>query len=321
MEHMMRFEHELEYLLWLSPLLGVLLAVPTLEEACSNVLLWERPVLIEPAAVLRLYPDFVLTESSVKTGKWWTLLSHMFLHKDMGHLNSNLRGLLSNGLSAFSDLGVLGLYGVFLGSGVLSGLNSWGRGRQTEAQLQGSIPRAPERLGPVQVPERAREWWDSVRQGAARRAAPLVIARSEALGASGGVCGLMGYGLGDAVCRLWSYAGPRSFQQVVGALEESLRAHQLPGLLMSLLNIVSCGHFLAHEWKSARGDEGITGTDHTGHLTGFAAGAAMAIATFCMRKRHRRSAPDEPVRHRQQELSWSRTSRRFVNADGELVER
>eukprot|EP00441_Pelagodinium_beii_P008729 CAMPEP_0197693782 /NCGR_PEP_ID=MMETSP1338-20131121/112977_1 /TAXON_ID=43686 ORGANISM="Pelagodinium beii, Strain RCC1491" /NCGR_SAMPLE_ID=MMETSP1338 /ASSEMBLY_ACC=CAM_ASM_000754 /LENGTH=149 /DNA_ID=CAMNT_0043276567 /DNA_START=123 /DNA_END=569 /DNA_ORIENTATION=+ len=133
----------------------------------------------------------------------------MFIHKDGKHLASNLRGILTCGLAAFNDMGAIGPYAVFLASGIMSAFNSWGRSMQTKAQLQELIPKIPEKLAGLEVSAAARNWWDSVRSGTARISEPIISAQSEALGASGGVCGLMGYGFGTSLCKLWIWLADR----------------------------------------------------------------------------------------------------------------
>eukprot|EP00930_Biecheleria_cincta_P097059 TRINITY_DN88794_c0_g1_i1.p1 TRINITY_DN88794_c0_g1~~TRINITY_DN88794_c0_g1_i1.p1 ORF type:complete len:305 (-),score=24.75 TRINITY_DN88794_c0_g1_i1:172-1086(-) len=294
----------LEYLVSLAPLLALLSSIPTVEEACIGSLKWARPVLVQPSELLAHYHEVVLSKKSLQQHKWWTLLTYMFIHKDLDHLLSNLRSLLTNGWITFHGLGPLGTHAVFLASGALAGLNNWGRSLQAKSQIESSIPRAPERIGPMSVPEGARKWWDSVRQGTAKHAAPIVNARTEALGASGGVCGLMGYGLGATVCQLiqWSFLqrdtdGARRDRDRMPTIERlSLNAD----LLVSVHNAIQCGCFLVEEWRSARGESGLTGVDHSGHLTGFVAGAALAIASFVMQWPKHLNRTGRPMR-----LPWT----------------
>lgn len=290
-----------EYIFAVSPLLLTLFAVPTVEEAISGSLTLERPVLCGSAAVAANYKDLVLTEAGLQDGRWWTLVTHMFLHKDVDHLLANLRALLINGYSTFRDSGSLGLYGVFFCAGAVSGLNRRGRLFQATAQLEASIPRAPERLGPLKVPEKARDAWDSLRQGTARRAAPIIHANSQSFGASGGAAGLLGYGVGTAVLKLGFRAADwrRSERDV---LISDVNA------LMTLVSIVQCGSFLIEEWRAAVGEKGFTSVDHAGHLTGFATGILLATMVEFFRWRSRtheltRRAPP---------------GRRFVAANGDL---
>eukprot|EP00747_Dinoflagellata_sp_TGD_P222630 gnl/TRDRNA2_/TRDRNA2_94333_c0_seq2.p1 gnl/TRDRNA2_/TRDRNA2_94333_c0~~gnl/TRDRNA2_/TRDRNA2_94333_c0_seq2.p1 ORF type:complete len:121 (+),score=10.88 gnl/TRDRNA2_/TRDRNA2_94333_c0_seq2:131-493(+) len=110
----------------------------------------------------------------------------------------------------------------------------------------------------------------------------------EAFGASGAAAGLMGYGLGLVLERLWKHfvARQQRLEIVDGRLESRGRGRNDRGqpatsgdlaVLTGLVNVAQCGNFLMREWRSARGDESWTGIDHVGHLTGFAAGVAVLI--------------------------------------------
>ncbi|CAE6956894.1 unnamed protein product [Symbiodinium natans] len=267
------FEQELEYLLCLGPLLLSIWAMPTLHEAFTGELSWGRQTLLSPAEMLQTCGKLVLNKPALESGEWWRSVTHIFVHKDMDHLLQNMRGMLANGFVVFHEHGWQGTYGVFLCSGVLAGLNTWGRSFQTEAQLEGSLPRAPDRLGPVAIPEKARGWWDTLRRRTAEVGGRLVEARSEGCGASAGVSGLMGFGLGVSLFRFWEASQARGSRQVRSTIQSTA----------SLLSIVQSVHFLAEEWRSMKGDVGITGIDHAGHLTGFTVGLALALASLAWR--------------------------------------
>jgi len=275
--------------------------------------------LAPPQEIGRHYQDLVLSERGLREGRWWTLFTHTFLHEDFNHLASNLQSFLLNGSSAFLDWGIPGLYGIFFVSAGASALNRWGRERQACAQLEGSIPRAPERLGPVAVPEVAREWWDGVRRGAAKGVSPTMHSKTEAYGASGGVCGLMGYGLVTTV--IW--LSRQSTRQTSGLADQV----EMINAASSLLSLLQTGYFLVREWQDARGDRGITGIDHAGHLTGFATGAALGIATAVLRWTRRRGGPREwqswddfPRSDGEGRRAMYGGRRRYISATGEIVD-
>ena len=214
------------------------------------------------------------------------------------------------GLAVHRDAGAAGLAGVLLAAGALAGLNSWGRARQAEAQLTGEIPRAPDSL-----PEAARGAWDSLRRGAAKCVAPTVVAKTESFGASGAVSGLVGYGVALAAWQLWSWArrarlrSQEELQDLTlqGALESGWQARATLG---NALSVVQCGHFVFSEWRAASGDEGLTGVDHAGHLTGFVVGVAVAAATGLVRSLRQAPPPARPL---------GRSRRRHVDASGNIV--
>lgn len=306
------------YLLALAPPMLLLFGLPTLEEAAKGQLLLERPLCLQLSDMNRHYKNLVLSELALEEGRWWTLLSHAFVHQDLQHLFSNVQGMLTSGFTVFQDLGAFGLYGVFFTSAAASALNSWGRARQTRAQLEGSIPPLPEQLGPLWVPEGARELWDSLRASTARRAAPMLHARSEAYGASGAVCGLTGYGLGVSLLRLGSVAVEwAATSSAAERMREAPRRNRdVLGALVSCCSAVQSGYFLAQEWRLASGKDGMTGIDHAGHLTGFATGFALALLATGGRWLH-----GPLMCLLRGEGRASHLTRRYVNAHGELVHR
>ncbi|CAE7694471.1 unnamed protein product [Symbiodinium microadriaticum] len=169
------FEQELEYVLCMGPLVLAMWAMPTLHEAVTGQCSGGRQTLFSPAEMLQMHGRWMLNKPALQSGEWWRAVTHMFVHKDMDHLLQNLRGMLANGFVAFSEFGWQGPYGVFFCSGILAGLNTPGRAFQTEAQLEGSLPRVPDRLGPVAIPETARGWWDA-RPGSEDRAHQALFA-------------------------------------------------------------------------------------------------------------------------------------------------
>ncbi|OLQ05436.1 hypothetical protein AK812_SmicGene11382 [Symbiodinium microadriaticum] len=272
------FEQELEYVLCMGPLVLAMWAMPTLHEAVTGQCSGGRQTLFSPAEMLQMHGRWMLNKPALQSGEWWRAVTHMFVHKDMDHLLQNLRGMLANGFVAFSEFGWQGPYGVFFCSGILAGLNTPGRAFQTEAQLEGSLPRVPDRLGPVAIPETARGWWDALRHRTAQASAPLVEARTEGCGASAGVSGLMGFGLGTFLYQLWeaeSYGG-RGSSRGDGRRRDA-RQRTAVESMASLLNLVQSAQFLAEEWRSMKGEAGLTGVDHVGHLTGFGVGFALAL--------------------------------------------
>lgn len=269
---MIVWEFEPEYILAVAPLAGALCMFPTLAEAERGELLWHRPMLLSPVELRQHRNDLVLSEAGLRLGQWWKLITYIFVHNDSDHLFANLQSILIMGLSVFQDVGALGMYAVFFLGGVASGANRWGRAWQAEAQLVGSIPRAPEHLGPVPVPELARGIWDSFRQSAARCTAPAIHEFSQTLGASGAACALMGYTIAVAVERLYSCLFDEWGRNTNSAQRTTTTQQSRFNLMSSIANLVVCSNFLMREWKSFKGDEGFTAISHVGHLTGFGAG-------------------------------------------------
>lgn len=303
-------QRDFEYLLSALPLVFMLSVFPTINEAWTGQLEWQRPLLIAPHEMARMIPDLALSESALRSGRWWTLLTHLCIHRDMDHLWGNLRCLAVNGYTVYRDWGALGMNGVFLLGGVFAGANGRGRAVQLETHLEARIPKAPEQLGPVQVPESARSLWDSVRKATARRAAPVVHTRVEACGASSAISSLMGYGFGVSLSELWLLAQRRDTSWD-SALTNS------PFLFASFFNLWKSFFFLHSEWRSMHGAEGYTGVDHSGHLTGFITGTFLYVgkhaATWVWRKWNRPpprgQAPRPPLR----------SGRRYISASGDIM--
>jgi len=284
-------EPGLEYIFALAPLAAAICSVPTMAEVTRGCAIWERPLIMHPLEFARHCHDLVLSEAALRNGRWWTLISYMFVHQDLDHLFGNLQTLAVSGLAVHRDAGTSGMYLVFLLSGLAAGANRRGRAIQAEAQLKSSIPRVPESVMSVTVPESARQVWDKFREKAAQVTAPVINKRMEAFGASGAAAGLMGYGLGLVVERLWRHVVSRQPRLVDGRLESRENDRRLSdnsgdlAVLTGLVNVAQCGTFLMREWRSAKGDECWTGIDHVGHLTGFAAGVAMLLVCRLQRER------------------------------------
>ena len=64
---------------------------------------WSLP--LKPAV---LEKHFVYSKEAVRRGRWWTVVSYMFLHADYAHLFSNLQGLMLSGPGALEVFGPLG---------------------------------------------------------------------------------------------------------------------------------------------------------------------------------------------------------------------
>lgn len=276
----------------LLPLVSVLFSIPTLEEVAAGRLLMARPIAVDLREFAKDVKGFILTERALDNSAWPALLTHLFIHEDFKHLYSNVETLVVNGFTAYIELGALGLYAIFFASGAASGLNRRGRDLQVQAQIEGSIPRAPDYIGPMQMPERARDWWETLRQRTAEKAAPVLRKHQEAFGASGAACGLMGYGFGVALLKLGSTmqvggAGDAVFFHREDAVElrGDLNAGAIRSLgsLNTLLNLLQSCYFLFNEWRLATGEEGLTRVDHSGHLTGFATGVGFALLSHGVR--------------------------------------
>lgn len=266
---------ENEYLAAVAPLAVALCSIPTVDEAMTGMMRWPRPLMLTSQELSNL----ALSEASLRDGRWWTGISYVFVHQGVDHLWSNLGTILLAGSAVFRNVGVPGLYGVFLVSGVVAGANHWGRARQIEAQMTQSIPRVPEHVGPIPVPELARDLWDAVRHDTVSLTAPVISRRTQYIGASGAACGLMGYACVSTLQRLWRYF----------TADEEMSTSAVSELLSIALGLAQCGNFLVSECRKVNGEEGMTRVDHSGHLTGFVVGTLTAFGVLLFRTRSART--------------------------------
>jgi len=272
----LNLDRDQAYFQALLPLVVGMLVFPTLDEAQQGDLAWPRPVLIEPTDLRQRYRELALTEAGLREGRWWNLVTYMFLHRDPAHLWQNLCSIAASGLAVHRNFGTVGLYAVFFVSGGAAGLNRRGRLWQVQAQIAGSKPRLPESIGdwvPEGLQSMVQAGIDKVADGVAKSSAPILTEMSSEMGASGGACGVMGCSLGLAL------------ESLFGVVSTSLRLRNAAASappsgcgtdgLVATLVVLDCAVFLEREWKLFSGQDGLTGIAHAGHLTGFMVGAGL----------------------------------------------
>ncbi len=130
----------------LLPLLAGLLVVPPLAPSARSlsylpvelqefILAWHRRSLHwlrRACATLLRHPirdgrDLVFSQQQVeRKGRWWSVVTHLFVHADYGHLASNLLGLFFAAAGPRRDFGAATAYGVFFGGGVFAAATSSG---------------------------------------------------------------------------------------------------------------------------------------------------------------------------------------------------
>lgn len=71
-----------------------------------------------------LEKDFLLSESSMKEGRWWTIITHTFYHKDIGHLFGNMLGVFYFGMSIVQAYGAFAFVVIWVGAGITGGIAS-----------------------------------------------------------------------------------------------------------------------------------------------------------------------------------------------------
>jgi membrane associated rhomboid family serine protease len=290
------------YLMSLGPLVLGIVGVPTVREASRGQLELDRPLCISIRDFMASYYDLVFSEEGLRAGKWWTLLSHIFVHQDVAHLQSNLASLLISGLGVHNSFGPAGLYGVFFLSGAAAACNRWGKAYQTESQL-GSQLRVPQKiLGVISVPEKVQGFVNSkIVDPSINKVSQPLARRATFLGSSAAVSGLAGCG----VCA------------TVEDLVVCARAGRMPvASLSALAGALQQGKFLSDEWHRLRGADGITGIDHAGHLTGFVAG----VVIFFLLRAGQHFTDDRwpPWKWRHQYIDASPPRRHYIDASGIL---
>eukprot|EP00927_Polykrikos_kofoidii_P071852 TRINITY_DN68050_c0_g1_i1.p1 TRINITY_DN68050_c0_g1~~TRINITY_DN68050_c0_g1_i1.p1 ORF type:complete len:361 (-),score=47.54 TRINITY_DN68050_c0_g1_i1:9-1025(-) len=260
------------YALSIAPLAILMTAVPTLDEAARGELLWPRAVIVEPRELHGAHRRWGITEASLREGRWWTLVTYMFLHSDADHLLNNLASILVSGRGVYGSVGAAGLYTVFLAAGAAAGANRRGRLQQVEAQIAGEAKAVPEFLSSWGMPSKVCDLVDAGIRGAAKSTAPVFNNMSVDLGASGGASGLMGFCCGLTLERLI-----RVVDEWRRYRNDATFWNSSNDIVALLVTLDSC-RMLTQDWHKARGRDGVTGVDHSGHLTGFVTGLGLLVA-------------------------------------------
>lgn len=86
-----------------------------------NVIVYTLPHLVSG---LPVEPGGLLSWEGLKEGKWWTVVTHMFVHKDTLHLVSNMALLWAAGRRVLADAGPRHFLYLYFGSGLASSLVS-----------------------------------------------------------------------------------------------------------------------------------------------------------------------------------------------------
>lgn len=79
-----------------------------------------------------LEKDFILSEQAIKEKRWWTLITHTFCHRDLGHLAGNMWGVFVFGLPVALRYGATGFASLWIGAGVTGGVASLALSKQSE---------------------------------------------------------------------------------------------------------------------------------------------------------------------------------------------
>lgn len=230
-------------------MLGIMAQIPTLDKA-SMLDEW-RGGSTSPFTYQFLKRNFVFSRAAWKEGRWWTAVSHMFLHGDQEHLMSNALGLATAGYPVAKHFGVASCYSVFLGGGIFTAVSGLGQAYQELRKL----------VMPSQ--EDSSSWWpesfirDTWNEKFAPTTASFLSNHVGRLGCSAGISALNGMN----VMRLID-------QIVVAILYPSSNLKFDPAAVLPLLSTIQ--YFSAEMNNVFYGN--TSGIDHAGHLTGFGFG-------------------------------------------------
>lgn len=184
-------------------------------------------------------------------GRWWTTVTHMWLHGDLQHLQSNLTVLIPAGYAVTKQFGIIHCWGVFLGGGIFAALEGWGRDFQNKQRLATTFA-LPKELGAVS------KWWDD----GVRRFAPVLAKYTNVyFGCSAGVAALQGM-----TVMVW-------IEQLVHALVSPEQAGPPSAALAIVVipNLVSIFTYYTTEFSKVSSGQ-RSGIDHAGHVAGFCFG-------------------------------------------------
>eukprot|EP00611_Tribonema_gayanum_P008382 TRINITY_DN1788_c0_g3_i3.p1 TRINITY_DN1788_c0_g3~~TRINITY_DN1788_c0_g3_i3.p1 ORF type:complete len:361 (+),score=44.63 TRINITY_DN1788_c0_g3_i3:136-1083(+) len=228
--------------------------------------------------------NFIFSERGFKSGRWWTLTSHMLLHESYEHMVENVFGLLLTGEAVWHEFGTEGLMTIFFGGGALAALDRKTKMVQMYSAfnntLRDIVSRVPQELGALgekfwgyTSPEvgdwlgQASEQLEKTAGRIATRISPFVSPYVGYLGSSAGVSALAGANICITVEGLLRY--------IVAAIKgrKHLRASRVAFMVGRAC--LQLEPFMVEWYLHKHG--GFTGIDHAGHLSGFSAGVAMFI--------------------------------------------
>jgi membrane associated rhomboid family serine protease len=237
---------------FLLPVLGTMLKVPTMNISSESVLNGTHTGLSRN--VLRRH--FVFSKVAWKQGRWWTAITHMFLHMDNEHLVGNAIALTMAGMPIARNYGTITCYVVFLGGGISSAISCWGQSYQWLQSFRG---------GPASEQSTSSSWWGESSPVVAlqemfdthilQKVAPILVENVGRIGCSAGITALNGMDFMHAVEKA-----------VVSAWYPSNRFD--PSIMLHIMRTVT---YLSVELTSVSSGNSSE-IDHAGHLSGFGFG-------------------------------------------------
>ena len=87
-----------------------------------NVAIFVAFMLIQTPAMTQIYNDCVLSVPAIKAGRWWTLITSMFLHGGIVHILCNMVSLYYLGAMSESVFGKVKYLILYFASGIIGGI-------------------------------------------------------------------------------------------------------------------------------------------------------------------------------------------------------
>jgi len=194
-------------------------------------------------------------------GRFWTLVTHMFLHIDYSHLSNNMIQLAVCGWKCFNAFSSNGFLIVYFGGGIIAAAEERLNTFQYYSRIMSYVPKVPSSGGVLEnIGAIINQNVESLAWQVAKAAEPL----TPCIGASNGVYSMLGVDL----CL--------TLENAVYALKKLLRHKHVENEVMfsilmgvSSLNKIMCT--ITQEGRSLLdGSSGNVG--HAGHLVGFCTG-------------------------------------------------
>lgn len=270
-----------DYLAAICPLIAPALLITPLDVVTlrCKVPPWAQPLrkLSVDLDPVFLRNNFVYLGSDFADGRYHTIITHMFLHRDYDHLLANVVGLLLSGWSVYREFGSGALYGTYFGGGIVATLYNEGRLIQLSRAMSGRVSKVvkgvPEKLTDLDVPyemvEKAHEaskWIERTAEKMATLVAPYILPSIGFMGCSAGVSAVMGINLCLSLERLFRGL----FRK--GKKRKGEGRRRLINLACDITTVNMKLKPWRYEYDMYR--KGSWDTDHAGHLSGLATGVA-----------------------------------------------
>jgi len=222
--------------------------------------------------------DLTFSVNRLRDGKWWTVLTHMFVHGSETHLQQNLASIIFMSAYPLQRVGALATYAVFIGGGVTAALDPFNfSDMQIELYFTNSwkVPKFGD--GAVS------DWINKKSNQLAKvTAVPFYQRYQNYCGSSAGATALMGFDAGLAAEDLYTMLRGSSNNNDGEEGFEFNNGSRDNGMYGPANSVIRCGNAVLvlhsaismglQDWHKAT--EGASwGIDHGGHVTGLLFGA------------------------------------------------